>query len=582
MTDPDISIRRLIHRRPVPHELERALPVDLHPVLRRVLASRQVSPAEMDVSLAAMIPVGQLPGAAEAADLLAAARSQQDHVMVLGDFDADGATATALMMTCLQGFGFTQVSYLVPDRFRYGYGLSPEIAELAAQQDPAVIITVDNGISSREGVERCRQLGIKVIVTDHHLPGSELPLAQMIVNPNLRDSDFPSKNLCGVGVAFYVAAALGRQLADLGVLDAEKARQVCADCLDLVALGTVADLVALDRNNRVLVAQGLRRIRAGRVRPGIQALFDCAGRQTADANTGDLAYAIAPRLNAAGRLTHMSLGIDCLLAGDARQAARLARRLDQLNAERRELQTRMQDQAERHLDALEEWMTDLRPGAYCLYNADWHQGIVGLVASRIRERVNGPVIAFAPGENGMLKGSARSIDGINVRDVIAAISTKQPGLVEKFGGHAMAAGITLAEQGLESFREAFDVEISRYSEEIGRPEITWTDGGLTSDDFSLDLAELIRRSGPWGQGFPEPVFDNQFEILDQRVVGGHHLKLELRPVSGRETVDAIAFNQEELATQSADVCPTFVYRLDVNIFRQRRSHQLVVEHIQYD
>jgi single-stranded-DNA-specific exonuclease len=360
MTDPDISIRRLIHRRPVPRELERALPVDLHPVLRRVFASRQVSPAELDVSLAAMIPVGRLPGAAEAADLLAAARSQQDHVMVLGDFDADGATATALMMTCLRGFGFTQVSYLVPDRFRYGYGLSPEIAELAAQQDPALIITVDNGISSREGIERCRRLGIKVIVTDHHLPGSELPLAQTIVNPNLPDSGFPSRNLCGVGVAFYVAAALGRQLADQGVIDAEEVRQVCADCLDLVALGTVADLVALDRNNRVLVAQGLRRIRAGRVRPGIQALFDCAGRQTADASTGDLAYAIAPRLNAAGRLTHMSLGIDCLLAGEALQAARLARRLDQLNAERRELQTRMQDQAERHLEALEEWMTGLR------------------------------------------------------------------------------------------------------------------------------------------------------------------------------------------------------------------------------
>jgi single-stranded-DNA-specific exonuclease len=350
----------------------------------------------------------------------------------------------------------------------------------------------------------------------------------------------------------------------------------------LVALGTVADLVALDRNNRVLIAQGLRRIRAGRVRPGIQALFDCAGRQTADVSTGDLAFAIAPRLNAAGRLTHMSLGIDCLLAGEAQQAARLARRLDQLNAERRELQTRMQAQAERHLEALEDWMTGLRPGGYCLYNADWHQGIVGLVASRIRERVNGPVVAFAPGDNGMLKGSARSINGINVRDVIAAISIKQPGLVEKFGGHAMAAGITLAQERLESFREAFDEEISRYSEEIGRPDITWTDGGLSSEDFSLDLAELIRRSGPWGQGFPEPVFDNQFEIVDQRVVGGHHLKLELRPLSGRETVDAIAFNQEELPTPSTDVCPTLIYRLDVNIFRQQRSHQLVVEHIQYD
>ncbi len=582
MTEPDTSIRRLIHRRSVPRELERALPLDLHPVLRRVFASRQVSPAELDVSLAAMIPVGRLPGAGEAAELLAEARQQQDPVMVLGDFDADGATATALMMTCLRGFGFNHVSYLVPDRFRYGYGLSPEIAELAAQQKPALIVTVDNGISSREGVERCRRLGIKVIVTDHHLPGSELPRAQIIVNPNLPDSGFPSKNLCGVGVAFYVAAALGRRLADQGLIDAGEARQVCADCLDLVALGTVADLVALDRNNRVLIAQGLRRIRAGRVRPGIQALFDCAGRQTADVSTGDLAFAIAPRLNAAGRLTHMSLGIDCLLAGEAQQAARLARRLDQLNAERRELQTRMQDQAERHLEALEDWMTGLRPGGYCLYNADWHQGIVGLVASRIRERVNGPVIAFAPGDNGMLKGSARSINGINVRDVIAAISIKQPGLVEKFGGHAMAAGITLAQERLESFREAFDEEISRYSEEIGRPDITWTDGGLSSEDFSLDLAELIRRSGPWGQGFPEPVFDNQFEIVDQRVVGGHHLKLELRPLSGRETVDAIAFNQEELPTPSTDVCPTLIYRLDVNIFRQQRSHQLVVEHIQYD
>ena len=582
MTYPDGSIRRIIHRRPVPRALERALPVDLHPVLRRVLASRQVSSAELDVSLAAMIPVGRLAGASEAAELLAAIRQQQDHVMVLGDFDADGATATALMMTCLRGFGFSYVSYLVPDRFRYGYGLSPQIAELAAQQRPAVIITVDNGISSCDGVERCCQLGIKVIVTDHHLPGLELPPAEIIVNPNLPDSGFPSKNLCGVGVAFYVAAALGRLLADREVISAVDARQVCVDCLDLVALGTVADMVALDRNNRVLVAEGLRRIRTGQVRPGIRALFDCAGRQTVDATTGDLGYAIAPRLNAAGRLAHMSLGIDCLLAGEAQEAAQLAGRLERLNAERRELQVQRQNQAERHLEALEEWMTGVRPGGYCLYNADWHQGIVGLVASRIRERVNGPVVAFAPGDDGMLKGSARSIPGINVRDVIAAISINQPGLVEKFGGHAMAAGITLALDRLDSFREAFDVEISRYSEEIGRLEITWTDGGLVSEDLSLDLAEAIRRSGPWGQGFPEPLFDNQFEIVDQRIVGGHHLKLKLRPLSSYETVDAIAFNQKELPTPSTDVCPTLIYRLEVNIFRQQRSHQLVVEHIQYD
>lgn len=582
MISPERLSRRVIKRRSVPRELECALPDDLHPVLRRVFASRQVSSSELDVSLAAMIPVGRLAGVSEAAELLAAAREQQDHVMVLGDFDADGATATALMMTCLRKFGFSYVSYLVPDRFRYGYGLSPEIAELAAQQRPAVIITVDNGISSHEGVERCCQLGIKVIVTDHHLPGLELPSAQIIVNPNLPDSEFPSKNLCGVGVAFYVAAALGRLLAAQEVISAAHARQVCVDCLDLVALGTVADLVPLDRNNRVLVAAGLRRIRAGQVRPGISALFDCAGRQTEDATTGDLGYAIAPRLNAAGRLTHMSLGIDCLLAVEAQEAVQLAGRLDRLNTTRRELQLQMQDQAERHLEALEEWMTGVGPGGYCLYSAKWHQGIVGLVASRIRERVNGPVVAFALGDDGMLKGSARSIPGINVRDVIAAISINQPGLVEKFGGHAMAAGITLALDRLESFREAFSAEISQYSEEIGRLEITWTDGSLVSEDLSLDLAEAIRRSGPWGQGFPEPLFDDQFEILDQRVVGGHHLKLKLRPLSSHQTVDAIAFNQKELPMPSTDAYPTLIYRLDINTFRQKRSHQLVVEHIQYD
>ena len=582
MISPERLSRRVIKRRSVPRELECALPDDLHPVLRRVFASRQVSSSELDLSLAAMIPVGRLAGASESAELLAAARQQQDHVMVLGDFDADGATATALMMTCLRKFGFTYVSYLVPDRFRYGYGLSPEIAELAAQQRPSVIITVDNGISSHEGVERCCQLGIKVIVTDHHLPGLELPSAQIIVNPNLPDSEFPSKNLCGVGVAFYVAAALGRLLADQEVISTAHARQVCVDCLDLVALGTVADLVSLDRNNRVLVAEGLRRIRAGQVRPGISALFDCAGRQTEDATTADLGYAIAPRLNAAGRLTHMSLGIDCLLAAEVQEAAQLAGRLDRLNTKRRELQLQMQDQAERHLEALEEWMTGAGPGGYCLYNSKWHQGIVGLVASRIRERVNGPVVAFAPGDDGMLKGSARSIPGINVRDVIAAISINHPGLVEKFGGHAMAAGITLALDRLESFREAFDAEISQYSEEINRLEITLTDGGLVSEDLSLDLAEAIRHSGPWGQGFPEPLFDDQFEVLDQRVVGGHHLKLKLRPLSSSQTVDAIAFNQKELPMLSTDVCPTFIYRLDINTFRQKRSHQLVVEHIQYD
>ncbi|MEO8444966.1 MAG: single-stranded-DNA-specific exonuclease RecJ [Gammaproteobacteria bacterium] len=567
---------RDIRCRLAPTPLLEALPADLHPVLRRVLAARQVAPAELRPGLARLVPIGDLPGVTAAAERLARSREQGERILVIGDFDADGATATALTVSCLRAFGFASPGFLVPDRFTLGYGLSRGIAELAAAREPHLLVTVDNGITSIDGVRRARELGMEVLITDHHLAGPRLPDAALIVNPNLPGSTFASPALCGVGVAFYLMAATGRCLAERGLITAQVARDAVADCLDLVALGTVADLVPLDFNNRILVAEGLRRIRSGRSRPGIEALFQAAGRDPALARGGDLGFAIAPRLNAAGRLTDMTLGIDCLLAADTATALGHASQLDELNTERRGLQQRMQAEAE----ALLADLPDFAAGAgLCLFDERWHPGIVGLVANRMREITGQPAIAFARGtEAGMLRGSARSVEGLNIRDAIAAAVTACPGVEVRYGGHAMAAGLSLAEPDLPDFSRALAAEVSRQASVLGAGAVLWTDGGLGPADLHLELAEALAGGGPWGQAFPEPLFDNLFDVREQRIVGEQHLRLRVQHRDGGPVLDAIAFRHGPLAS-ARDVPVRLIYRLDVNHYRATRKAQLVVEHL---
>jgi single-stranded-DNA-specific exonuclease len=551
----------------------------MHPVLRQVLASRGVGPAELSPSLAALIPVGELPGVQAAAARLVAARGRGERVLVLGDFDADGATATALMVRVLTGLGFPDVQWLIPNRFALGYGLSPGLAELAARHSPALLVTVDNGVTSVAGVARANELGMQVIVTDHHLAGAELPAAAHIVNPNLPGSTFPSRHLSGVGVAFYLLAVLGRQLAAAGAVDPAAVRALLNRHLDLVALGTVADMVPLDFNNRVLVAEGLRRMRAGRLAPGIAALCRAANRDPARIKAADLGFAVAPRLNAAGRLEDMGQGVACLLADDPRQAQALAARLDALNHERRGLQARMVDEARSLLAGVDALVAGEAP-VLCLFDPGWHQGVVGLVATRIREQTGRPVIAFAPdGDERLLRGSARSVPGLNIRDAIAAALRGLADPDIRFGGHAMAAGITLPATQLDRFRESLCAEVARAGDAAIDPGVVWSDGELKPGDLTLELAAALEQAGPWGQGFPEPVFDNQFLLLDERVVGGSHLRLKLAHPGGGEPVDAIAFGQPPLGRPERLRC---AYRLDINWYRERESRQLVVEHIDCD
>ena len=570
---PDIRCRV-----PAPGSVD-ALPPELHPVLRRVLAARQVIPEQLRPGLGQLLPVAGLPGVGAATERLVAARLSGERVLIIGDFDADGATATALAMVCLRAFGFADPGFLVPDRFTLGYGLSAGIADLAAARRPALLLTVDNGITSFEGVRRARELGMEVLITDHHLAGPELPATALIVNPNLPGSSFGSPALCGVGVAFYLMAATGRRLAELGLISAEVARESVTACLDLVALGTVADLVPLDFNNRILVAEGLRRIRAGRTRPGIEALFRVAGRTIAVARCSDLGFAIAPRLNAAGRLTDMTLGIECLLAADDGTARGHAAQLDALNTERRVLQDRMQAEAQVQLAGLSE--ASIRSGdACCLFDERWHPGIVGLVASRIRELTGEPAIAFARAtEPGMLRGSARSVEGIHVRDIIANAVARIPELNIRYGGHAMAAGLTLPEADLDVFQRAVATELARVRDPQGAAGIVWTDGGLEPGQIQLDFAEILADSGPWGQAFPEPLFDNVFTVRDQRVVGQKHLKLRVEHADGGPVFDAILFRHAPLAS-GRNVPARLLYRLDVNHYRDTRTAQLVVEHLE--
>lgn len=572
-----LAVAPVIRQREVPEPLYQALPATLDPVLRRVYAARRVAPAELGATLSGLLPVGSLGGVTAAAERLVSVRRRQARVLVVGDYDADGATATALVVSALRGMGFADVGYLVPNRFEFGYGFSPGVADLAAARRPELIITVDNGVTSVEGVARAAAHGIDVIVTDHHLPGAELPAAQAIINPNLPGEAFPGKSLCGVGVAFYLAAALARALDSAGLGRYEALRRPVLAALDLVALGTVADLVPLDANNRILVAEGLRRMRAGEARPGLAALFAVAGRDTATARSADLGFAIAPRLNAAGRLDDMSLGIDCLLAPDAGRARGLAARLDALNAERRSLQQRMQAQAEQHLAGIGRDLPGGDAPGICLFDPDWHEGIVGLLASRVKERTGRPVVAFAPGdEAGILKGSARSVAGVHVRDVLAALATRGVVRELRFGGHAMAAGLRLPADQLDAFATAWQAELALALAGVEAGQVLWTDGPLSAAELTAELAEQLHFAGPWGQGFPEPLFDNEFEVLDQRLLKDAHLRLSLRHAAGGEPLEAMAFNRATPLPARMRCC----YRLGINDFGGRRRRQLVVEHVQ--
>jgi single-stranded-DNA-specific exonuclease len=548
-------------------------------VLRRVYAARAVtSPQDLDYSLQNLLPPELLGGLPDAAALLETAIVARQRILIVGDFDADGATSCALCVRGLRALGAADVRYLVPNRFEFGYGLTPEIVEVAAQQAPALIMTVDNGIASIEGVAAAKRAGMRVLVTDHHLPGEQLPEADAIVNPNLPGDSFPSKALAGVGVAFYVLLALRARLRQQGWFAGQGIDEPnLAQWLDLVALGTVADVVPLDRNNRVLVHQGLQRVRAGRCVPGLRALLEAGGRSLPRVVASDLGFAAGPRLNAAGRLDDMSLGIECLLTDDETAARDMAVRLDALNRERREIETDMQAQALTAIDNLQ--LDDERlPIGLCLFDPDWHQGVIGILAARIRERLHRPVIAFARSAGGEIKGSARSVAGLNIRDVLDAVATRNPQLIHKFGGHAMAAGLSLAETDYPAFAAAFDVEVSRHLSAEDLHTLLCSDGELSDAELSLELAQQLRDAGPWGQAFPEPLFDGCFEILGQRVVGERHLKLTVKPSQGAGRIDAIAFNTAALPADCS--IARLAYRLDVNEYRGLVSPQLVIEHIE--
>ena len=551
----------------------------LHPVIARIYSGRGVTElSELEKGLDTLLPDGAMLGVDAGVARLVTALEHQESVLIVGDFDCDGATSTTTALLALRAFGFNHVDYLVPNRFEYGYGLSPEIVEVAQQKQPHLIITVDNGISSIEGVDRANEFGIDVIVTDHHLPGSVLPNAVAIINPNQRGCQFIAKSTCGAGVIFYLLIALRRQLQQSGWFDKSGVKAPnLGNYLDLIALGTVADVVPLERNNRTLVHQGLARIRAGRARPGLLALLEVAGRDHQRISSSDLGFAVAPRLNAAGRLDDISLGIECLLEDDPQRAREYAEQLDALNRERRSIESEMQAQAMAHLDTLDLSETQ-RPAGIALYNENWHQGVIGILASRVKEKLHRPVIVFAPGDEGEIKGSARSIEGFHIRDGLDRIATEHPGLISKFGGHAMAAGLTIAKADLDRFEVAFAAEVTRQTRKEDLDRVIETDGELAPNQFTMELAQMIQEAGPWGHQFPEPSFHGEFRLLQQRIVGQKHLKMVLQEPTTGLALDAIAFNVESDVWPNASINRVrAVYRLDINEFRGQRSLQLMVE-----
>jgi single-stranded-DNA-specific exonuclease len=551
------------------------------PLLERIYRHRGViDSSECVYSLDRLLPASKLFHIERAAMVLANTLAEQSRILIVGDFDADGATSTALALRGLRAMGAHHVDFLVPNRFEYGYGLTPEIVEVASEFQPDLIITVDNGISSIDGVRAANSLGIQVLVTDHHLPGGELPDADVIVNPNQPGDEFESKNLAGVGVMFYVLAALRKELTARSWFEGQRlVVPNLAQWLDLVALGTVADVVPLDYNNRILVEQGLRRIRQKECVPGITALIQVAGRRQESLTASDLGFAVGPRLNAAGRLDDMSIGIDCLLTDDSSEARSAAEELDRLNRERRDIEQQMKEEALLSLEGLwKDWDAGQGMFGVSLYDEHWHQGVVGILASRVKEQIHRPVIAFARDDRGDLKGSARSIPGLHIRDALDLVATRHPGLLSRFGGHAMAAGLSLKLEHFSAFAQAFN-EVVR--DNLGDDElksIIWSDGGLQGDEMNLHAAKSLQQAGPWGQGFPEPLFDDEFEIVQRRVVGERHLKLVLKRSESEDQVDGIAFFYDPLDWPETKNRFQLAYRLSVNEYQGRESVQLIIEY----
>ncbi|ATM94620.1 ssDNA exonuclease RecJ [Yersinia frederiksenii] len=557
------------------------LPAQLHPLLRRLYASRGVKNAEeLERGVKGLLAWQQLDGIDAGVTLLQQALADRRRIVIVGDFDADGATSTALAVLALRSMGGSNIDYLVPNRFEDGYGLSPEVVEQVAARGAELIVTVDNGISSHAGVDLAHAKGIQVLVTDHHLPGETLPVAEAIINPNLVGCDFLSKSLAGVGVTFYLMLALRARLRDCGWFELRTlAVPNLAELLDLVALGTVADVVPLDANNRILVHQGLSRIRAGKCRPGIRALLEVANRDARQLTASDLGFSLGPRLNAAGRLDDMSIGVALLLSDDIAQARALAIDLDALNQTRREIEQGMQVEALQLCDQLERTCTEL-PYGIAMYHPEWHQGVVGILASRIKERFHRPVIAFAPAGDGLLKGSGRSVAGLHMRDALERLDTLNPGLMLKFGGHAMAAGLSLEQDKFDEFRQRFADLVGEWMDASQLEGVIWSDGELKGNELSLETAELLRDGGPWGQSFPEPTFDGKFRILQQRLVGERHLKLMVEPMNGGPLLDGIAFNIDTTLWPDSSVREVkLAYKLDINEYRGNRSVQLLIQHL---
>ncbi|MFI2810580.1 single-stranded-DNA-specific exonuclease RecJ [Microbulbifer sp. JSM ZJ756] len=571
---------KTIQRRPVDLSTGR-FASDVPEILQRVLLGRGVTSEDaLEHRLARLHSPDAMRGVQAAVELLVEAVSAQQKILIVGDFDADGATSSSLAVLALGAMGAPSVEFLVPNRFDFGYGLTPEIVEVAKDYQPDLLITVDNGISSIDGVAAARAAGMRVIVTDHHLPGSELPEADAIVNPNQPGCDFPSKGLAGVGVIFYLLSRLRTALVHSGwFAESGIPAPNMADYLDLVALGTVADLVPLDHNNRILVHQGIARIRAGHCRPGIAALLQVAGRDQRRLSTTDIGFILGPRINAAGRLDDIGTGIRCLLTQDPEEARELASELDALNRDRKAIEQGMQREALAALDKLH--LEGEIPWSLCLYDPGWHQGVVGILASRIKEKFHRPVIAFAEGDNGLVKGSARSIPGLHIRDALSDVAAAHPDLISKFGGHAMAAGLSLPAEKLDAFRDAFEAAVRSRLDESRLHAVIESDGELQLGDFTLQTAAMLRNCAPWGQAFPEPLFDGEFLLLQQRIVGERHLKMTVAPQSDpQRAVDAIAFNVDtDQWPQPVDKI-RLAFKLDINEYRGRESLQLLVDHLE--
>jgi len=555
---------------------------EIHPLLERIFLARGLfSAAELDRTLAKLPSPWLLSGMEEMVAALITALNEQQRISIVADFDADGATSCAVAIKGLQLLGASHLDFVVPNRFEYGYGLTPEIVELVKLQQPDVIVTVDNGISSIDGVKAAKAAGIKVLVTDHHLPGAELPSADAIVNPNLADDPFPRKSLAGVGVMFYVLMALRSRLREQDWFAKRQMQEPnLAQLLDYVALGTVADVVAFDQINRILVHQGLLRIRTGRSHPGLTALIDVAGKNSQTINAADLGFSLGPRLNAAGRMDDMSLGIQCLLTDDPVPAKNIAVQLDELNSDRREIEGQMKQEAMALLAEMKALDEHHLPAGVCLFNAEWHQGVIGILASRIKDRLHRPVIAFAPAGKDLIKGSARSIPGVHIRDVLSDIAAAHPKMLSKFGGHAMAAGLSLTMHDYPAFALVFDEMVGKRLADVDLEQKILSDGELSEQDMTIEIADLLQQAATWGQAFPEPVFHGVFDVIQARIVGRRHLKLVLRNPGGDLLIDAIAFFVDHVEQWLGLRQIVAAYRLDVNEFRGNRSVQLILQYLE--